>query len=232
MILLGPDRIRDLSKVLKYKSPKSVKENINRLITLNWIGKDKRSGYYFIRGFDSLLKEMGSSDCKRVRLFVSNINKLKPFIVASIIGDIINKQRWIEKQELAQYYKGRAFQAHARSISNFQPIANRYLAQVLSISPSTAHEYKKEASLAGFISIKPDITPLGITPYQAPYYFVENPEKETKMRSNYKSGYIHLRNADLVASKITFVKGKKPINNIKGLIGENRIRRKAKDDSI
>ncbi len=220
MIKLPSEALEEIRVALDYRSVRAVKNNLIRLIELNWIGKDENSGYYFIRGFEWLLQEIGETNNKKALFYTQDIRELRSFVTASIMGDIIRKQRWIIKHELAQQYKGRAFQAHAKSISYYQPIANRYLAKVLSVAPSTAAGYKQEALHAGFIELKPDINPLDISSSQVPYYLDENPHHSTKIRRKNKGRYVYLRESDLVCSNIVFVRGKKPINNIKGLLGE------------
>ncbi len=208
--MLPPDTVDDIKLALNYKSRKSVNNNLKKLLERNWIGYDQTSGYYFIRSFSHLWELVGYDGPRKAKLFISDINQAKAFIISVIIEDIINKQRWKKGQELAQIQsknKRRAFQALAKSTTYF-PVANTYLAKVLGVSISTAYEYKALARESKLISIKKNFVDVGITRAEIALFMEAFPGKLKRFKVI--DGSVKDVDIDLVKTNISFIRGKKP----------------------
>jgi hypothetical protein len=149
VILTEKDEVA-ISLILGYKSKKSIKNNLSKLIALGWIGYDVKLNKYWIRGLDELRKRLKFKNRKAVLFKMEFFNDFNAFCFSAIIGEISLYQRW--RRRLAQM-RGGALQ-DLLSHSDYFPVGNRYLAKVLNFSISSASRYKREAKDAGYIDVK------------------------------------------------------------------------------
>lgn len=147
----------NIANDMGYMSIKSVKSNLKRLIKLNWIGYDKCSNIYFIRGYDKVREMYGFENRAGVEFKLIDLPKLDGWMIAVIITKLNKWRRWqaINSKDInsdAERYKWRS--KHASDFYYF-PNSVSYLSSVLSISKSRIHRLLVKSWHNGFIDIKP-----------------------------------------------------------------------------
>lgn len=146
---------------------RSFRTHLKNLRTRNWIGFNKKSGYYFIRGFERIKAIEGLTGRKGCWLEIntkeiwSDKKKFKAFIVSALIGHLSRTSRW--KEQLKKYgdkavrpdrHKGRSNPSRAASSSGFFPVAAQAIFDIYNIPVSTASDYKRLAEKYKFLKIK------------------------------------------------------------------------------
>ena len=204
--------LQEAGNAIGLSSVRAVKNNLNKLKQENWIGFNKKSNYYFIRGFDKIREQYGFKARGAVEF---EILSLKAFIAAAIIAKLINSQK--RKRKATERVKGRS--NHIACLSSiYFPVANKGLAKILSISISTAYELKLLAEAAGYISIKKTFIWTGIQKGEAPFFKRGLPELANKVKT--ETGEIRLQGIDQVSHRLRFDKRKKLETSLKGKTAE------------
>lgn len=142
---------------LNLKSVKTVNANLKILLSLNWVGYNPKSQIYFIRGIDQLRKIEKCFSRAACEFRINDINKLKAFLVGSVISNLINRQKRIKKT--LERNNGRSKHGCSGSPDDF-PIANEALAKCLKVALSTAYEHKQIAVQHGYLKIRPVLHPI------------------------------------------------------------------------
>jgi len=146
--------IEDIRVILGLESTRTVANNLKVLQKRNWIGYNKKSGYYFIRSF-AAVKSIEKLKFKTAAEFTTNlIRDFKAFLVGAVIGNIIRFKIW-QIRELEQINGCSKHSSNLRF--RYYKMANTYLSKILNVSISTAYEYKQLARDAKFILIEPTI---------------------------------------------------------------------------
>lgn len=144
---------RKIMTDLNIKSVKMVKMYIQQLIDKQWITLSKRSGYYFIKGFDRIRKLEGYTRRTGAEFNIKDIKNFKGFLVGAVISQMISVQKKREWLLVTERIKGRSLTV----VSNprlFYPVANNAFAKILEVSKSTAYKWKKLAKDQGYIKIR------------------------------------------------------------------------------
>lgn len=210
----GDLRYDEIAKAIGLTTGRAVRNNMKLLLEKNWVGYNKKSKYYFIRGFKKIMQICGFSS-KTAAVFDSvDILKLKAFVSAVRIAYLINKQK--RKKWATELVKGCSNHI-ARSSSQYYPLANEALAKVLEISISTAYQLKLLASKAGYIHIKKTFQNTSFAASEASLFKRGHPEIAKKVITN--TGNIQLQGIDMVAHSIKFSRRKKLETYKKGVIG-------------
>lgn len=151
----------DMAKDIDVKSLKTIKSNIDYLLEKKWITRSKRSGYYFIKGFEGIRKMEGMSKRTGAEFDIRDIRNFKGYLIGSVISNLIGIQRrrlWVTERQ-----KGGSITV-AHKPPTFFPVANIVIAKIFNISLSTAYEWKKLAQKQRFIRIRKNFRALKINP--------------------------------------------------------------------
>ena len=197
--------LKSLASDLKVDCIRTITNNLKILISLNFIGFDKKSRVYFIRSFDVVSSYLKLKKISRSEFDVRQIVHLRAFLVASVIGYINYKniQRELRRGETKF---GLSKQTQRIPLS-YSPISDSLLANFLEIADSTAFEYKKLAQKAKYIIIKKNIKYLNIPKSKKNEYIKGYPENAKKIRII--DGKLALRESDLVISLVRFKRYRK-----------------------
>ncbi|NLO00785.1 MAG: hypothetical protein GX126_00505 [Bacteroidales bacterium] len=140
-----------IALALNYKSQKSINNNLKKLISLGWIGHDKKRKKYWIRGLDELRKRLKLKKRRSVDFTIEYLDNFDAFCFAAAIGKEWKYQKW--RGISAWDLRGQAYPNLLRP-SDYLPIAGNDLVKILKISKSSVSRYKKHAQGAGYIDIK------------------------------------------------------------------------------
>ena len=136
---------------LNLKSHKTILNNLEILISLNWLGFNPKTGYFFVRSFDRIRTMNGFNHRSSVEIELSDIKKFKAFIAGAVIGNLvkISRRRALERERLS----GRSLH-RSNKLPDFYPVANLAISKILKISISTAWKLKDLAHREGYIVLK------------------------------------------------------------------------------
>lgn len=184
---------------LGLKSGKTISTCLKKLIEINWVGYSKRSGYYFIKGFNQIRKQHKFYRRRGAEFSLDEIKNLKGFLIATTIGLLINAQkrrRWAVELSMG----GSKTPAYLRS--KYFEMANEALAKILKISISTAFEWKNLAEVQGYIKIRKRFTELNIDPKCS--YRLKRLKGVPGHLIRYHDGKLWIQKSDTVFSNVTF----------------------------
>jgi hypothetical protein len=171
-VILSSDDLRLIADMLKYKTDKSVKNNLRRLVAVGWVGYDPFSGRYWIRGFDELRKRLSLENRKAVEFGLEDMENFEVFCFSAIVGKIIIRQDW--RRRSARMKSGSAFPDLPFKPGYFA-MSNDYLSKVMHISRSRVSQYKKLAK-ERYLDIISTQATLPILPSELPSFKSNDPE--------------------------------------------------------
>jgi len=138
------------SEFCGYTSFKSFDNNLKNLRSLNWLGYNERTCYYFIRSFASIQKQHQLLKSRTGFWFaIQDMQDFDGVIYGAFIGYLSKHQGKLQR---ADQKNGRSNQTLCKS-PGFYPVANRALAKILNISVSTASMMKRRAEEEGAIEV-------------------------------------------------------------------------------
>lgn len=197
--IANSDMVR-YAKLLCFKSHKTIKNNLVKLLKLNWVGYHQESELYFVRGFQKIMFLHDLSSTARVEFDFENIEHVKAFIAATAISYLVNYQRG--KKWAAELKKGGSRHTAHFSSKGYYPVANLALAKILGISLSTAFQLKKLAAKNGFIKIKKSYRDTGLP--KSNFMALAKGNPNVAKRAKIKNGLITLQLPDLVMHGLRF----------------------------
>lgn len=147
---------------LRIRDHRTMEKYLMTLKSMNWIGYDSNTGYYYVRGFDFIRRINNFESRTAVTFYAKFFNAFRSFLVGAIIGEQINKQRFYkevaERRKLrAAVKKGHAaIQSKAFSSSSlpYYGLSNKRIAKLLGCNYTRASELKKQAVKDGFIKTR------------------------------------------------------------------------------
>lgn len=196
-----------MAKDIDVKSLKTIKSNIDYLLEKKWITHSKKSGYYFIKGFESIRKTEGFAKRTGAEFDFKNIRNFKGYLVGSVISNLIGIQRrrlWVTERQ-----KGGSITVTHKP-PTFFPVANNAIAKIFNVSISTAWEWKKLAQKQRFIWIRKNFRALKINPDVLPA-LRKYGEESFARKTRYWRGKIREQLPDTIASNLTLRNRKKLI---------------------
>lgn len=149
-IRLNKDDKTKLSEFCGYKTKRSFDNQLRRLIDLNWIGQNYRSGYYFIRSFENLQRMYSLFKRTGFWFAIQDMRCFDAVIYGAVIGYLSKYQGTKQRTDCE---RGRSNQTLCKS-PGFYPVANIALSKILHISISTASLMKRKAEEGESIFIK------------------------------------------------------------------------------
>lgn len=190
-----------IARQLDYKSIRSVRNNLKRLLMLNWIGYDRRSQFYFIRSFDKLIHDLKIGHHGAIYFTNQNLDAFIAAVAITHCENIIRflkKKRSTGKRPLAPGNKGSALQ-------EVVPMSIRYMAKVLKISPKKVHKLKALAGDHDFIKVINGSEDTGISSQFYREYIQAYPDDHVSA----VNGHLMVKKSDQIHSMIQIKKRRK-----------------------
>lgn len=205
---------KSVAMALGLFSERAIKNNIALLLRMNWIGYNKKTGIYFVRGFDAVRRIHDFRARTAAEFHISDIKKLKAFLAGAKITHLVNVQR---KRKRAAESKNGGSNQTARQSSTYYPVANKALSLMLGVSISNAFLLKKMAGKARYIEVKKSFVKTGLKPDHKRPMKIGGPEVGAKVRIvNYE---VVFQDVDMVAGNVRLKCRKKLETYIMGGIG-------------
>jgi hypothetical protein len=151
-----------LRQELGMKDNRTFKKHLGKVLELDWVGYNKKSGYYHVRTIDHIRAVNGFIKRRATRLESKDIQQLQTYLVGAIINQNIHTQRYCReflkmKLGIATLTWGVANQ----SLGTFQEygkshygISNQRLAKILGCKYTRACQLKHQAAAAGYIYVR------------------------------------------------------------------------------
>lgn len=92
-IKINPDVEKSIAQSIGVKSHKTVKSSIQYLLEKQLITRSKKSGYYFVKGFESIRRVEGFTKRTGAEFNLKYIKNFKGFLVAAVISQLISVQK-------------------------------------------------------------------------------------------------------------------------------------------
>jgi hypothetical protein len=195
------------SEFCGYASIRAFENHVKNLLELNWIGYNRETKIYHIRGFEFIQNQLGLRSRTGFWFSFHQIRLFDGIVYGAIIGYLCKSQ---EKKQRIDPKKGRSNQVLCKT-PGYYPIANRALAKILNISISTASMMKRRAVQAQSIKVmrKRIVAPATHDIYKE---FLENIPTEYLNPIIWKDGFFYQRFPDLIKAELKYGKRKKSIN--------------------
>jgi len=204
-IKLNEHDFERIALLLDYKCKKSVKNNLKKLISLNWVGYNKTSHYYFIRGFDFIRRQKGFKRRTAIYVNLKQINHLQEILLAGLITKLIkNRIRGIVKDADC---KGRRPNQALRNIPDYFPISATYIAKILNISVNKAFRLKHSAAALKYITIKKNFIQTKFV--KSSQLYLNKLEFPHARKIRVKDDFLVIQDCDLVRANIPLSTRKK-----------------------
>ena len=196
--------LKRVAEEIGLTTERAVRNNLKILLKKNWVGFNKKTKIYFIRGFEHLRRMYGMKSRTAAEFDCRDIKKLKGFLAAARMQYMIHLQK---KGKRATESKTRGSKQIARSVSSYHPIANKALAIVLGVSISNAYELKQLAFKDHFIDIRRTHISTDYKSSEAQLFKVAWPEIAGRVRV--RKNEVVLQDIDHVSSTVLLKKRKK-----------------------
>lgn len=144
---LSEKDLQDIGLAIGLKSTRAIKNNLRILKALNWVGHDPKTGWWFIRSFEQVRKDLYLETRSAVVLFRKDINNFRAFAVGATISQLVKRQ--MRALYCSSEQKKRC--SLQKNETRMMPVSNAWTAKVLNISMSTISRCKQKAISAGFI---------------------------------------------------------------------------------
>ena len=157
-IRLNPDLKRELAEQLGYKSSRSVENGLRKLLELNWIGYNERSGIYFIRGWKFVLSVNHIEGTTTAELDLrKDLANMKQWIFANAVGHYIARRKKSEFKKSNSKQKDNLHDddtpAPLDSEENApNKLGVRVLCKRYNVSQGTISNWKRQAKDHGYLN--------------------------------------------------------------------------------
>jgi hypothetical protein len=154
--------LTEAGNYLGIKDKRTFKTHFRRLLDLNWIGFNPKTGYYFIRSFDRIRAENGFKSRQAVTLWHYNLKKLHSFIVGAILSAEINRQRYASHKESKRRTRPAVLKRDAASparnakkgVLDYFGLGLEAICKLLNWKKTRASQLRAMAAKDGFIQVK------------------------------------------------------------------------------
>ena len=143
--------------LVEYKGFKTIKNQIKNLEEINWIYRNKKTGYYIIKSFDRIRKENSWHVRLAFKINFSNYYKINA-VTGAVIYGYLHKDfwRWVKKEKSVQL-KGSTYNFPKFNF-NYKdkpaPVSIIGVNQIFDIPQSTASRLKKAARKEKLLLVK------------------------------------------------------------------------------
>lgn len=180
---------------------KTIKYSLEWLIKNKWITVNSKRKSLRVISYKQLKNKLNLDFKSAIIYEPENFKDFKSFCCSAVIFHYRNKKRWYDRRSATN--KERVRKSRKAYRNGFYPIPSNYLAKALSVSITTAYNYKKEALKFHFIEIKKDLsymeTTLGERLGKENYEFLKSQlSEDEKGRLRKGNKYLKVVEADLV----------------------------------
>ncbi len=159
-----------LMELTGISSRTTLNKRLKSLKTLNWIGYNSSSQYYFVRSYHRVCQDLkiGSKTC--VEFNAGSFKDFRAFIFATVVGQRIKAMEYAKKRSkeevkfVPQYWDGTSPNSPPPLLS-YNGLPNSSIAELTGKSISRCAELKKLAEEAKFIMTKEKLITVDIMPY-------------------------------------------------------------------
>ena len=189
------------------KTSRTVRNNINALVALNWIGHNKANGYYHVRSFGRIMAMCGLKSGQHCMMYEQDLKRVQAFVCGAPISyfskQTINRSKSTKKTE--RNARGSS-EPRLTDFTNGTPCSSRGLAQLIGTSSSTAHRMKSKARRGDFIIVNESFINTGVLwPFKR-HFIASNPQVASRVQIRHN--HVVIMKPDNVISKME-IKGKK-----------------------
>lgn len=153
-----------ISQQFDIKDQRTINTYLGKLLSLNWIGYNPHSGYYFIRSFDAIRKKHNIKNRKAAIFDYRDINlAAEAFLPGAIICSEIKAQQYyweVSKRRLAKFatkilgVANQNFPASDTPRPDYYGLSNKSIGTRLYCKQTRACELKQQAEQAGYLKTK------------------------------------------------------------------------------
>ncbi len=195
-----------IQNTLNVKSKKTITATLKKLVNARWLGFNPASGYYFIRGMDTI-RLNNQMSLKSAAIFKrENFRSFKSWCGA-VLYSYTYKILKRGKHDKFAYKNGKAKQTYHAS-SRFIKISVNYIALKYSISPAKASKLKKSAASAGYLVVRKNYEATNIKTNELKY-FRKNIDSDIINRYLIRQWEVVKQEIDLILPQIPMSKRKK-----------------------
>lgn len=156
---LSTIELNAIASMMNYADTRPVQGHIDRLLELEWIRYNEKTGYYLLASFDRLRHNFYWESRVSLECTFDEINNIQAFVGAAIFT-YQHKDFWRKvKREKSVCIKGRTYHFLSPSFNytnHFAPVATTGIEALYDISKSKASDLKIAAQKAGYIKVKKD----------------------------------------------------------------------------
>jgi hypothetical protein len=224
-IKLDKEAITALCLRLKIRSTKTVWTNINRLCELNWVGCHPTTHIYYVRGFNTLLRDIDAPKTTGVEFSSEDFNSFQEYLSGAFIGYLSHIQHHRKKnreERLERRLKGRL--AQSSHLHGFYPVSLSAIAKMLNRSVSSCQKLRKGAADFKYIKVKNIYNPLGIPYKQKSNFLKAYPEFPAPIINIQGNAYC-TNSPDIILPCLRY-KGRKKVEHIRRVTREDNFKYK------
>lgn len=157
------DKKKEFMKLLSIKDCRSFNKYLDRLKSENWVGYDKNSQVYYIRGTKELIRRYGFTNPQSVVFYTDkDAGNISSFVHGTIICQILRKRNKARTARKKKLIKGSALKYESASqeliakgqISEYIGLSVSLLASILDVSQSQADRIKMKLIKLKYLSRK------------------------------------------------------------------------------
>lgn len=168
----------EIMQVLKV-SESTLYRYVETLRMWDWVGFDKTTSVYYIRGFKRIYEIEKFVSKTAVQLTVSDLFNLQIFSFSASLGYLLRLQRRWKRRQGAGRQPRRSYQSPA---SIYKPVALSVMESFFQLSKDTIVKLKKHAIIMGYIDRKRGYTELYDVADHSPVYYESFPEHWGRLR--------------------------------------------------
>lgn len=154
---------QNIKKELGINTNRTYQKHFQKLLELKWICQSENSGFYFIHSFDRIRLDNQFKSRQATTLYYKNLKKLKAFIVGTLLGAAVNRQKYFWEVVIKRKRQPVANKRDATSPASayaHRPKPEYYglglpeIAKLLRCKKTRASQLRQLAAKAGFIKIQ------------------------------------------------------------------------------
>lgn len=161
--------VKRIKEALGIKSRTTFRNHLSALKTLNWIGFNEKSGYYFIRSFERICSDLRISARTKVHFHTDYFPDFRAFNFATVIGHRIKALAYAKKLGKEEFRFVPTYWADTNP--NLAPISLKYnclslprMQELTGKSKSRCSEIMDQAEKAEFVITKKKLITVDIVP--------------------------------------------------------------------
>jgi hypothetical protein len=153
----GSNLFSSLKKELSIKDKRTFDKHFTPLLELDWIGYNKKSGYFFIRSLSRIYTKEGFRKSQACLFSKGDLQNIQVYAAGAIISDNIRKQKYHWEFQKKKNLSVSIKKENANQIGFFSGppsyygLSNKRIAALLCCKQTRGHVLKVSAAKAGYI---------------------------------------------------------------------------------